>query len=70
MKKSLNNLRKDLNVLSNDEMQNLKGGGVMGTNYNTFCEWYAGLTNQTMDEMMATPMGQVMYQIDVALGLM
>jgi natural product precursor len=70
MKKSLNNLKKDLNVLSNDEMQNLKGGGVLGTNYNTFCEWYAGLTNQTMDEMMATPMGQFMYRLDVALVLM
>lgn len=70
MKKSLNNLKKDLTVLNNDEMQNLKGGGVMGTNYSNFCEWYAGLTNQTMDEMMQTPMGQLMYQLDVALGLM
>jgi hypothetical protein len=69
MKKSLKSL-KNIELLSNDEMNNVKGGGVMGTNYNTFCEWYAGLTNQSMDEMMQTPMGQVMYQLDVALGLM
>ena len=69
MKKSLNELKKDLTVLNNDEMQNLKGGGVMGTSYNTFCEWYVSLTNQTMEEMLATPIGQFMYQLDVALGL-
>ncbi|MGB0862467.1 MAG: hypothetical protein ACPG19_12490 [Saprospiraceae bacterium] len=68
MKKSLNSL-KNIELLSKEEMNNVKGGGVMGTNYNTFCEWYAGLTNQSMDEIMETPMGQLMYQIDVSLGL-
>lgn len=69
MKKSLDSLN-NLELLTNEEMNTVKGGWVMGTDAETFCEWYMGLTGQTAEEMMQTPMGQLMYQIDVALGLM
>ena len=70
MRKSLSKLQ-NIELLTKEESQSIKGGGVMGTNYNTFCEWYAGLTSIPMSEVRDhSQLGEWAYQLDVALGLM
>ena len=69
MKKSFSS--KKFETLSKEEMHDIEGGGVMGTSYNTYCEWYAHLAGIPMGEVPThSILGNWAYQLDVALGLM
>lgn len=69
MKKSFSS--KKFETLSKKEMHDIEGGGVLGTNFNTYCEWYAHLTGIPMEDVPThSVLGAWAYQLDVALGLM
>lgn len=49
MSKLLHNL--NLEALNTTETENIKGGGVLNSAFNTYCEWYANKANIPLEEV-------------------